>query len=178
MSLGERDLERLRAWADVIDDSNYYEILGVLDLADATAIKAAFHDLAVAFHPDAYAEADDDVLDVARAVFRRVAEAYRVLSDPELRSKYDLALSRGYLRLSDEGVDSARTATGLKSLEDLCRSPAARLSARRADAYIGSGNLDEARRALKDALSQDGYENPELEERLEALDFISFAKGD
>src|SRR5689334_10781639 len=120
MSLGDRDLERLRAWADVIEDSNYYEILGVLDLADATAIKAAFHDLAAAFHPDVYAEADDDVLDVARAVFRRVAESYRVLSDPELRSKYDLALSRGYLRLSDEGVDSARTAAGLKSLEDLC----------------------------------------------------------
>ncbi|HVU01174.1 MAG TPA: J domain-containing protein [Polyangiaceae bacterium] len=177
MTLDASDLERLAAWADVIDDSNYYEILGVLPLADEAAIKAAFHDLALAFHPDVYADAPEDAAELAQALFRRVAEAYRVLSDPDLRATYDLELARGNVRIQGGETAARGGPSGLQSLEDVCRTPAARLLARRADAHIGRGELAEARQLLREAISQDGYENTELEERLEALEFALFAQG-
>jgi curved DNA-binding protein CbpA len=178
MNASEDDLERLRSWAAVIDDSTYYEILGVLELADTAAIQAAFHEFALAFHPDVHGTLHPDHRDAARAVFRRGAEAYRVLSDSELRAKYDLALAQGHLRLMSGQTDARpRTERALKSLEDVCRTPAARLAASKADEHIGHGRLEEARRLLKEALAQDEYENAELEERIEALDLALFAMG-
>jgi len=177
MTFRSEDLERLREWAELIEDSSYYELLGVLDLADADAIKAAFHEFALAFHPDLYVECSEQERSAASYVFRRGAEAYRVLSDPDLRSKYDLALARGHLRLVG-GQPGERVVEGaLKSLEDVCNSPAAKLSARRADELIGKGQLEEARRLLKEALAHEGYDNPELDERIEALDTALFAMG-
>jgi curved DNA-binding protein CbpA len=177
MTSRHEDIERLRTWTEVLEDSNYYEILGVLELADASAIKAAFHEFALAFHPDLYEHCTEAERAAARYVFRRGAEAYRVLGDPELRSKYDLAVASGHLRLLGGEPAQRVTEGALKSLEDLCKSPAARLAARRADQLIGRGDLLEARKALKDALAQEGYENPDLEERIEALDLALFAMG-
>lgn len=181
--LGDTEYERLRTWAEVVDDSNYYEILGVLELADDQAIKSAFHEFALAFHPDSHIGQSEAVRDCARYIFRRGAEAYRVLSDPRLRSDYDLALARGNLRLIAPGEKPARSPSpngGLhaQSIEDLCRSPAARLCGRRADQYISAGDLRAARHELTEALSKDGYDNPELEERVDALDSAIFLMGD
>jgi hypothetical protein len=40
----DRDtLERLLTWADVLDDSSYYEILGVLEICDGEALREAYH---------------------------------------------------------------------------------------------------------------------------------------
>jgi curved DNA-binding protein CbpA len=178
MSTGASDLDRLRAWAEVMDDSTYYELLSVLDLADAGAIKVAFHEFALAFHPDVHADGSEAEREAARHVFRRGAEAYRVLSDPDLRAKYDLAVARGHVRLiGGEPAHRVQSKDALQSLEDLCRSPAAKHAARRADGEIGLGRLDAARRLLQEALTQDGYENPALEERIEALDLALFAMG-
>lgn len=179
MSDDASELDRLATWAEVIDDSNYYEILGVLELADGDAIREAFHQFALAFHPDMHAGTSDLQSKVAEYVFRRGAEAYRVLSDPELRARYDLALARGSLRLvAGEASARAPGSAGLQSLEDVCRTPAARLAARRADACIGGNDLKEARRLLREALTLDGYDNPALEERIEALEMLLFASGD
>jgi curved DNA-binding protein CbpA len=175
----EPDLERLAAWADVLDDSNYYEILGVLEIADDAAIKAAFRDFALAFHPDVHLDASEAQRALARDVYRRGAEAYRVLSDPKLRAKYDEVLARGHLRLATDGP--ARHIPGkpvLRSLEDVCRTPAAKLCARKADDAIGRNDLAAARRFLREALSRDDGENPELEERIEGLELALFAMGE
>jgi DnaJ-class molecular chaperone len=173
------ELDRLATWAEVIDDSSYYEILGVLELADGDAIQDAFHQFALAFHPDMHAGGSDLERRVAEYVFRRGAEAYRVLSDPELRARYDLALARGSLRLiAGEAGGRSSGSGGLQSLEDVCKTPAARLAARRADEYIGRNDLKEARRLLREALTLDGYDNPALEERIEALEMLLFASGD
>jgi curved DNA-binding protein CbpA len=178
MTASREDLERLFEWAEVIDDASYYELLGILDLADAGAIKAAFHEFALAFHPDQHREGTEEERETARYVFQRGAEAYRVLSDPELRAKYDLALASGHLRLvAGEPAHRVSTAAALKSLEDVCNTPAAKLSARKADQQIGLGNLAEARRLLREALVQESYDNPALEERIEALELALFAMG-
>jgi hypothetical protein len=66
---------------------------------------------------------------------------------------------------------------GARSLVDVCRSPAAKLHAGRADEHISAGDLTAARKELNEALAQDDYDNAELEERIEALDLAVFAGG-
>jgi curved DNA-binding protein CbpA len=183
------DIERLLEWEDILDDSTYYEILDLLELADDEAVRASFKKFSLAFHPDMHLDAPDDFRDIVRRIFQRGAEAYRVLSDPALRADYDLAVAQGRLRLSESppsrprashgpraDTDSTRP-SGARSLEDVARTPAAKLNASKAEREINRGDFEAARRLLKDALAQDDFENPELEERIEGLDGLIFAKG-
>jgi molecular chaperone DnaJ len=63
--------------------TDYYELLGVERGADAASIKKAFRVRARELHPDVNPDPG------AEAEFRRVAEAYEVLSDDERRAVYD-----------------------------------------------------------------------------------------
>jgi molecular chaperone DnaJ len=62
---------------------DYYEVLGVPRDADEKAIKAAFRDLALTYHPDRHKAAD------AEEKFKEIAQAYAVLSNPQKRAEYD-----------------------------------------------------------------------------------------
>ncbi len=71
---------------------DYYSILGVLRDATPEEITAAYYLLASKLHPDLLAaEADES----ETADFRRINEAYQVLSDPQQRRKYDLGRRQG-----------------------------------------------------------------------------------
>jgi DnaJ-class molecular chaperone len=173
----EADLERLYEWAAVLDASSYYELLGLLEIADEAAVKVAFHEFALAFHPDAHTDYDGPTAEVSRRVFQRGAEAYRVLSNPQLRPRYDLALAKGQLRLGGSEVPRvANVGVGAKSLDELCRTASAKRYARRADELISEGDLSGAKRELMLALREDGP-NEDLAERLDALDLALFAMG-
>lgn len=79
---------------------NYYAILGVPKDASADDIKKAYRRLALDSHPDRFpgdAEAEER--------FRKVSEAYAVLSDPGKRSRYDTSL------LLPAGIDPTVPAT-------------------------------------------------------------------
>ncbi|MDA8334590.1 MAG: DnaJ domain-containing protein [Peptococcaceae bacterium] len=65
---------------------DYYEILGVARNADAKEIKTRYRKLARQCHPDLQS---GDRKKEAEEKFKRVNEAYEVLSDPEKRAKYD-----------------------------------------------------------------------------------------
>lgn len=172
----QADFDRILEWAELIDESNYYEILGVLEIADAGAIKNAFHEFALAFHPDAHPQVDDEVQSLLRQIFQRGVEAYRTLSNDALRAEYDMALARGQLRLSEESRPAELD--GVKSLTDLCRTKSAKLAAARADRLINEGKLAEAKTELQMAIHHEASANPELRERLEALELALFARGD
>jgi len=172
-----RDIERIFEWDELLDQSSYYEVLGVLEIADSAAIRKAFHEFAVAFHPDAFPHADDETADALRRVFQRGAEAYRVLSRSELRSDYDMALAKGQLRLDTSIAPAPLTRpSDIRSLDELCHSPGARRYAKRAEEHISAGNLSSAKSELQLALREDG-DNPDLAERLDALDLALYAMG-
>jgi len=65
-------------------DGDYYAVLGVARDATAQEIKSAYRKLAVRYHPDKN-PGDTE----AEEKFKRAAEAYAVLSDPERRASYD-----------------------------------------------------------------------------------------
>lgn len=63
---------------------DYYEILGVQKNADQSAIKKAYRSLAMQFHPDKNPGNKE-----AEEKFKKAAEAYDVLGNPEKRKLYD-----------------------------------------------------------------------------------------
>ncbi|MGD8698786.1 MAG: molecular chaperone DnaJ [Gemmatimonadales bacterium] len=63
---------------------DYYEVLGVSRDADATAIKKAYRQLALKYHPDRNPEDPS-----AEESFKEATEAYEVLRDSEMRALYD-----------------------------------------------------------------------------------------
>jgi len=176
-TLEPHELDLISAWDDAIDASTYYEILGILEIADESAIKNAYREFARAFHPDAHPSASADVAKTLRRIFQRGVEAYRTLSDQKLRAAYDMALARGAIRMKDSQLPPAKLG-GAKSLEDLCATMSAKFAARKADEFISSGNLSAAKRELMMAIVHDGGGNTELAERLDALDLAMFAKGE
>ena len=64
--------------------ATYYEILGIPENADSTAIRVAYKRLAMIHHPDRNPGNQE-----AEEQFKIVNEAYHVLSDPLKRSRYD-----------------------------------------------------------------------------------------
>lgn len=70
-------------------EKDYYEILGVSKDATAEEIKAAYRKQAKSNHPDAFATASEEEKRQAEARFKKINEAYEVLSDEQKRSAYD-----------------------------------------------------------------------------------------
>ena len=73
----------------------YYQILGVSRDATPEEISNARTALAKVYHPDANIQSGIDTT----GQMQEILEAYRVLSNPEKRKKYDLELSGGAQRV-------------------------------------------------------------------------------
>jgi curved DNA-binding protein len=89
---------------------DYYEVLGVGRGAAPEEIQQAYRKLARTYHPDVNKDPG------AEDRFKEVSEAYDVLSDPDLRRKYD-AFGPDF-RQVPEGVDAetwARAASGSRA---------------------------------------------------------------
>jgi molecular chaperone DnaJ len=84
---------------------DYYEILGVSRDADKEEIKRAYRRLARKYHPDVNKE------EGAEDRFKEINRAYEVLSEPEIRARYD--------RFGEAGVGSAAGAAGYQDFGDM-----------------------------------------------------------
>jgi len=79
---------------------DYYKILGVNRTANEAEIKKAYRKLAMKYHPD-HAKGDK----AAEEKFKKISEAYAVLSDKDKRQEYDTFGSEGFRqRFSQEDI--------------------------------------------------------------------------
>lgn len=125
---------------DGIEELSYYEFLALDRSTDYVAVRDAFYARAQRFHPDRFvATYGQTVKQAVYAVYKRMTEAYQVLSDPELRRRYDDTRAQGGLRLS--AVDRSRR---LSAEERLVSNVFARLYLRSARLKLESGDLDGA----------------------------------
>ena len=89
-----------RVWAR-FDSLNYYQLLELdIDSSDSE-IQARFHQRSLVLHPDRHRrvkQSHPPVYDRVNLIYKRVLEAYRILSDPLQRPLYDAALSLGSTR--------------------------------------------------------------------------------
>lgn len=109
-------------------DRNYYEILGIRRDADARAIKKAYFRLSKDFHPDRYFRRDiGEFTRCLDRVFKKVLEAYELLSDPTTRAEVDQTLRAE----APPGIPAgARAAKGPKSERQRPLTPIERLKQR------------------------------------------------
>jgi molecular chaperone DnaJ len=84
----------------VAEKRDYYEVLGVTRDADQKAIKDAFRQLALKYHPDRNKEPG------AEEHFKEIAEAYAILNDPQKRAAYDRGGHAGVAGFSPEDLFS------------------------------------------------------------------------
>jgi hypothetical protein len=68
-----------------INSEDYYTVLGILKNANQNQIKKAYHKLAIKYHPDK----NPDNKEEAEQSFKKVGEAYSILSDEDQRKTYD-----------------------------------------------------------------------------------------
>jgi len=86
---------------------DYYEILGVSRSADPEAIKKAYRELALQYHPDRNPGSKE-----AEEKFKDINTAYQVLGDPDKRSQYDRYGERAPFQVNYEDF-------GVPTIEDL-----------------------------------------------------------
>jgi DnaJ-class molecular chaperone len=99
-----------------LDD--HYTVLGLTPPVEVAEIRRAYRLLALRHHPDRAGPH-------GTATFQRIAEAYRVLSDPELRSSYDARRTSSPLRSAGAERDAARAGAGVASEPPAARPTAA-----------------------------------------------------
>ncbi len=150
---------------DRLDQLDYYTLLGLEQQATADDVRDAFHTFALKFHPDNHSESDPEKLARATQIYRRGAEAYRVLLDSQSRAAYDAGLQRGELRLkADAEQRKSRPRSGAQSV-----GRKAHPFVKKAQLAIKREDWQAAKLQLKIALQHDP-ENAYIEAKLASVD--------
>jgi curved DNA-binding protein CbpA/CheY-like chemotaxis protein len=88
--LGKRLVKRVRTMYRLLDEVDYYQLLGVDRDASDEILKRAYFDLSLEFHPDRFfLLRSGDLKEKIYAIYRRVTEAYTVLTDERRRRSYE-----------------------------------------------------------------------------------------
>jgi DnaJ-class molecular chaperone len=149
-----------------LDLYSYYQLLELDERADAEAIRSAFYQQAARLHPDRFATLRDDVVrQKLTAIYARIAEAYKVLSDPRKRPLYDAGIRKGQLRY----LDMEREKRGPQNPEDAVERPDAKKFVRLALQAQRAGDLKGAHMNFKFALAYES-DNAYLREQIGALE--------
>jgi DnaJ-class molecular chaperone len=87
--------EEIKALARLVDDLDYYDILGTQRGATASSLRDAYHAAQRKFHPDGHRHLDGELREAVERISKRVTEAYSVLRDPRRRKLYDERIAVG-----------------------------------------------------------------------------------
>lgn len=92
-----------------IEALDHYDILGIEKQASQDIIKKAYYKSAKEFHPDKhFSLPSSELKSKLNTIFASITEAYRILSDPLMRGKYDQKLSCGTARIEKSNVELAK----------------------------------------------------------------------
>lgn len=141
-----------------LDHLPYYAFLGVSPRVREEALREAFYRRAAMLHPDRFHLLDDaELRNQIYAVYKRIAEAYRVLQDPAARAAYDTGVRAGQHRF----VRDERARTGPPPPDEGLTNPQAKRLLRLGLEALKQGDLKGARASF--VLAQ------QLEPRAEAI---------
>jgi DnaJ-class molecular chaperone len=158
------DAHALQQWLEALDVISYYDLFRAPAKATHDELRAAFHAFAETFHPDTHRWRHPNEQAAIGRIYRRGMEAWRVLSDPMLRARYDEALANGILRPENlvVGMDASRSlappsngSAGGGRLVDNIRSPGARPFVLRAEELVKNGDPKQAKIQLVMAMHMD-----------------------
>jgi DnaJ-class molecular chaperone len=87
-----------------MSSEDYYHVLGLVKPSDPTEIKKAYHRLALKWHPDKNKAPE------ATETFKKISEAYDILSNPEKKEIYDKCgkdgLNRNGIHFDDSNINN------------------------------------------------------------------------
>ena len=132
-----------------LDRVDYYQVLGISSAASSEQIRAAYYRLATYLHPDMHGEISPGYRAKLTAVFSRVVEAYKVLSDDSRRSAYDSHLASGNMRIRSGTVPPQPRPS------DQLKNPKAKRFYELSQRALGDQDVRSARTNLKLALSME-----------------------
>ncbi|MFM2420951.1 MAG: hypothetical protein RL385_5674 [Pseudomonadota bacterium] len=141
---------------DPLDRLDYYALLQIPREATRDAVRAAFHRFASKYHPDKHTGDGASLSKVERAahVYRRGAEAYKVLADPGRRRAYDAGLREGVLRF-DPNAPVREDPAAVLAWPLKVQNPVARPFAVKAEQAFKAGDVGAAKVNLKMVASKD-----------------------
>jgi len=142
---------------DPLEKLDYYSLLAIEPSANMDEVRRAFHLFAAKYHPDKFiaSAADGRKIERAAQIYRRGAEAYKVLTDTRRRKLYDAQFARGIMRF--DALDEPPPDPASYALWPIkVKSPMARPFATKAEQAYKAGEWGAAKVNLKMALSKDG----------------------
>jgi len=149
-----------------LDSIDYYTLLGVPRLYDRDELRESYYRFAAEMHPDNFREQEPELRRQVYAIFKRAAEAYRVLGDPRLKQFYDQQLAAGVVRLKIEEAGATRPST---PPEPSFKSLSAKQLWRQAVEAEEAGDLKRAKLQLTLVLGHE-RDNAVVQEKLQAID--------
>lgn len=108
-----------KAWMK-LDQADYYSILELTSEASKSELEQRFHQRSLLLHPDRHRVLKvpyPQVYDKVNELYKRLLEAYRVLSDPKKRLLYDMMRTRGILRWQEQIARELTQAVSQSSTE-------------------------------------------------------------
>jgi curved DNA-binding protein CbpA len=162
------ELERRLA---VLDQLDYFEVMGLEPTASPADIKRAFHHQSRTCHPDRFFQSTDlELRDHVHAVYKRVTEAYFVLRDDSRRRQYLADISGperlGKLRFTELAEAEAKAQVKKEVAEQIGTHPKGRQFFQAGLADLEAGRLAAAERNIKLALTYEPT-NPLYLQKLE-----------
>jgi curved DNA-binding protein CbpA len=142
--------------SDPLEQLDYYSLLQVPRDANSDQVRNAFHAFAARYHPDKFqgSGAEDRKVERAAQIYRRGAEAYRVLCNPRQRKQYDQGLHEGRVRFDANAAPPAQ-APVVGQWPIKVKTPLARPFAIKAEQLYKSGDFGNCKTNLKLALQKD-----------------------
>ncbi|MBN2801923.1 MAG: DnaJ domain-containing protein [Deltaproteobacteria bacterium] len=135
----------------VLEQLDYYRLLGVTKEDGKLQVKKAFLKITSKFHPDRNTDAPPNVKQAIYEIFKRLNEAYRVLSDPDKKRLYNEQMEAGKKRFSTD----VRMSMVPKTPEDTIKSKDARQFYVQAKQSLAANNLMQADLHSKMALARE-----------------------